>query len=118
LALTRERKLIELGGYLKGITDIDYADVAMAQAALDIGEDLRHYPHYEGVYFAVVNKKHSISVTNLDIARISRNEPISLLSDNLADSDSLSSTFEVLWKQSVPAADRIQELLEGAPQQA
>ena len=112
------KKLKELGGYAKGITDIAYADIAPAQEVLDIGEDLRHYPHYGGIYFAVVDKKHCVSAINVDIKRISLNEPISMIwTDDSTYADYLSSTFEMLWEQSVPAAERIQELLKRGPPQ-
>ena len=114
----RAKKLIELGGNVQGIADIGYADIALAQEALDIREDLRHYPHYGGIYFAVVDKKHSVSTTNLDITRISPNESISMISDDPTYAESLSSTFEVLWERSVPAAERIHELLKRGPLQA
>jgi len=112
------KKLKELGGYAKGITNIAYADIAPAQEVLDIGEDLRHYPDYGGIYFAVVDKKHCVSAINVDIKRISLNEPISMIwTDDSTYADYLCSTFEMLWEQSVPAAERIQELLKrGSPQ--
>jgi len=115
---TEAKKLKELGGYTKGITDIAYADIAPAQEVLDIGEDLRHYPHYGGIYFAVVDKKHCVSAINVNIKRISLNEPISMIwTDDSTYADYLSSTFEMLWEQSVPAAERIQELLKRGPPQ-
>ncbi|HYC20878.1 MAG TPA: helix-turn-helix domain-containing protein [Candidatus Bathyarchaeia archaeon] len=112
------KKLKELGGYAKGITDVAYADIAPAQEVLDIGEDLRHYPDYGGIYFAVVDKKQCVSAINVDIKRISLNEPISMIwTDDSTYADYLSSTFEILWEQSVPAAERIQELLKRGPPQ-
>jgi len=79
---------------------------------------LRHYPDYGGIYFAVVDKKHCVSAINVDIKRISLNEPISMIwTDDSTYADYLCSTFEMLWEQSVPAAERIQELLKrGSPQ--
>jgi hypothetical protein len=112
------KKLKELGGYAKGITDIAYADIAPAQEVLDIGEDLRHYPHYGEIYFAVVDKKHCVSAINVNIKRISLNEPISMIwTDDSTYADYLSSTFEMLWEQSLPVAERIQELLKRGPPQ-
>jgi sugar-specific transcriptional regulator TrmB len=113
------KKVIERGRYIKCISDIGYADIVPAQAFLNIGHDLRHYEHYSGLYFAVVDNKHCVSAINVDINRISLNEPISLLwTDDIKYAEYLTATFEMLWKQSVPAQERIQDLLEQGPPQA
>ncbi len=113
------KKVTEHGGYVRGISDIHYADIAPAQAVLDIGEDLRHFDSYEGVYFAVVDRKHCVSAINVDIKRISLDEPISLLwTDDTTYADYLTATFEMLWERSTPAAEQIQKLLERGPLQA
>ncbi len=113
------KKVIERGLYVKCISDISYADIVPAQAHLNIGHDLRHFDHYSGLYFAVVDTKYCVSAINVDINRISLNEPVSLLwADDPKYAKYLTATFELLWKQSVPAQERIQELLEQGPPQA
>jgi sugar-specific transcriptional regulator TrmB len=113
------KKVIERGRYIKCISDIGYADIVPAQAFLNIGHDLRHYDHYSGLYFAVVDQKYCVSAINVDINRISLNEPVSLLwADDPKYAEYLTATFEMLWKQTVPAQERIQELLEQGPPQA
>jgi sugar-specific transcriptional regulator TrmB len=112
-------KVIEQGGSVRGITDINYADIAPAQEVLDIGEDLRHYDGYGGLYFAVVDGKHCVSAINVDISRISLNEPVSMLwTDDPTYAEYLTGTFEVLWERSIPAAEQIQKLSARGPPKA
>ncbi len=112
-------KVIEQGGSVRGITDINYADIAPAQEVLDIGEDLRHYDGYGGLYFAVVDGKHCVSAINVDISRISLNEPVSMLwTDDPTYAEYLTGTFEVLWEKSIPAAEQIQKVSARGPPKA
>ncbi len=113
------KKVIEQGGFIRGITDIHNADILPAQEHLDRGEDLRHHSSYGGLYFAVVDNKHCVSAINVAINRIALDERVSLLwADDPKYAEYLTATFELLWKQSVPAQERIQELLEQGPPQA
>jgi sugar-specific transcriptional regulator TrmB len=111
------KKAIEQGATVRGISDVGYADIAPAQEVLDIGEDLRHYDAYGGVFFAVVDRKHCVSAINVDIKRISLNEPISMLwTDDRKYAEYLTATFDMLWEHSIPAQEQIQKLLtEGPP---
>ena len=57
------KALIDNGGNARGISDISYSCIDAAQELLDIGEDLRRYDHYVGVYFGVLDRRlcfHSI----------------------------------------------------------
>jgi sugar-specific transcriptional regulator TrmB len=113
------KKIIEQGASVRGITDIRYAEKASAQEQLDIGADLRHFDSYGGVYFAVVDRKHCVSAINVDISRISLNEPISLLwTDDPTYANYLTATFEMLWGQSIPAAKQLQKLSARGPPKA
>ena len=113
------KKIVEQGGSIRGISDIRYTDIAPAQEVLDIREDLRHYNNYRGVYFAVVDRRHCVSAINVDINRIGLDEPISLLwTNDPIYADYLTATFEVLWRQSAPAEQRIKELLQQGPPKA
>ncbi|MGZ4908657.1 MAG: hypothetical protein ACXV5F_08420, partial [Halobacteriota archaeon] len=110
------KKLIERGGAIKAISDINYADIAPAQRFVDSGEDLRHCSSYKGLYFAVVDQKHCVSAINVDIKRIALDEPISMLfADDAKYAAYLTSTFELLWEQSIPVEERIQQLLQQGP---
>jgi sugar-specific transcriptional regulator TrmB len=113
------KKAIEQGATVRGISDVGYADIAPAQAFLDIGHDLRHYDNYSGLYFAVVDRKHCVSAINVDIKCISLNEPISMLwTDDPKYAEYLTATFDMLWEQSVPAAERLRNLSKQGPTQA
>jgi len=113
------KKIVEQGGSIRGISDVRYADIAPAQEVLDIREDLRHYNNYRGVYFAVVDRRHCVSAINVDINRIALDEPISMLwTNDPIYADYLTATFEVLWRQSAPAEQRIKELLQQGPPKA
>ena len=60
-----------------------------------------------------------MSAINVAIRRISLDEPTVLLwTDDPTYAGYLTATFELLWKQAVPAAQRIEELLKEGPAQA
>ncbi|MGZ4847128.1 MAG: TrmB family transcriptional regulator [Halobacteriota archaeon] len=116
---TEAKKIIEQGASVRGITDVRYAEIASAHEQIDIGVDLKHFDNYEGLYFAVVDRKHCVSAINVDISRISLNEPISMLwTDDPTYADYLTATFEMLWAQSIPATEQIQKLLARGPPKA
>lgn len=107
------KMFIERGGTIRGICDISLPIVELTQGILDIGVDIRHYDQYRGIYFAVADRKTCISVVNVDIRRVSLDEPVTMLwTDDTTYAYYLTSTFELLWVQSIPAAQRIEELLK------
>ncbi len=112
-------ELSKRGGKTRGITDITYSVIPFVQEVLDVGEDVRHFDSYQGLYYAVFERKHCISAINIDVKHVRLNEPANMLyaSDPVYGAY-LVSTFESLWKQSVPAEKRIQELLKQGPPQA
>ena len=113
-----EKKFIDRGGKIKVITDFSYPHIEIVQQLLDIGNDVRQLTGYRGILFSVFDRKISTSAINVDINRMSLDTPMSLLwTDDPTYADYLISTFEMLWERSVPAAQRIEELLkEGPPQ--
>ncbi len=112
-------QMLKTGKYARGITDITHRVIRSAQELVDIGEDIRHFAGYQGIYFAVVDDSISVSAINVDIRRISLGEPIAMIwTDDAKYAQYLTSTFEMLWGQSVPAEERIQELLAQGPLQA
>jgi sugar-specific transcriptional regulator TrmB len=112
------KKLIDRGGKVRVITDISYPMIELVQQKLDIGEDVHHYDQYGGITFEVWDRKACMSAINADIRRFSLDEPVTALwTDDQTYANYLVSTFEVLWEQSIPAAQRIEELfIEGPPQ--
>ena len=111
------KKLIDRGGKIRGIIDIQYSGIEAVQELLDLGEDVRHFDHYRGIIFGVFDRKICASAIR-EAAGLSPNSPVSMLwTDDPTFAKYLVSTFELLWEQSVPAAQRIEELLkEGTPQ--
>ncbi|MGZ8892255.1 MAG: TrmB family transcriptional regulator [Halobacteriota archaeon] len=115
-----DKKFIDRGGRIRFITDITYPYVELIQEHLDAGIEVRHYDKYSGLLFCAFDGKIGMSAINVaDLKRVSLSQLVSVLwSDDPAFARYLVSTFELLWQQSVPAAERIQELLEQGPPQA
>ena len=109
--------LIQRGGKVRTIIDISYPVIDNVRELLNIGEDVRHIDRH-GISFVVFDRKQSI--TGLSVPeRVSLSAPMSgLWTDNPTYAMYLVTTFEMLWKQSVPAEERIQELLEQGPPKA
>ncbi len=113
------KELIGRGGKVRVITDISYSTIELAQQLLEIGEEVRHYNRYSGIMFIVFDRKNSISAINADVKRVSLDEPLSALwTNDPTYANYLVSTFELLWQQSIPAAQQIQELLKEGPPHA
>ena len=113
-------KASQRGVRVRGITDISYANLDTVREYADLYSDfdyeLRHYYQYRGIYFAVVDGKTCVSAINVYIDRLSLDTPITMLwIDGPTYAKNLTSTFELLWEQSVPAAQRIEELLKEGP---
>ncbi|MGZ7121767.1 MAG: TrmB family transcriptional regulator [Halobacteriota archaeon] len=112
-------QLLKSGKYARGITDITHRVLKSAHELVDIGEDIRHLAGYQGILFAVVDNSISVSAINVNIRRISLGEPIAMIwTDDTKYAQYLTSTFEMLWEQSIPAEERIQELLAQGPPRA
>jgi sugar-specific transcriptional regulator TrmB len=106
--------LIQRGGKVRTLVDISYPIIDNVQELLHIGEEVRHTDQH-GVMFVVYDRKQSM--TNMNPPRsASLNAPMTALwTDDPTYALYLASTFEMLWKQAVPAEERIQELLEQGP---
>jgi len=110
------KKFVERGGRIRGICDITYPIIGAVQELLDIGVDVRHFSQYQGIYFVVFDSKLCWSSIDVDVTRTSPSELISMLqTDDPTHIKHLASTFEILWKQTIPAAERIEELLKEEP---
>ncbi|MGZ4861931.1 MAG: TrmB family transcriptional regulator [Halobacteriota archaeon] len=110
--------IMQRGGKALGITDVTYSAIPLVQEVLDIGEEVRHLDGYRGAYYGVFDRKHCISAINIDITSHKLDEPATMLyADDSVFAAYLASTFELLWQQSVPAEERIQELLKQGPPQ-
>jgi len=112
-------QFIERGGTVRVILyDITYPIIETVQEMMDNGEDVRHFGQ-EGIIFTIFDKAICMSGINADITHFSLNQPIAALwTDDSIYARYLMSTFEMLWGQSVPAAEQIKELLKEGPSQA
>jgi hypothetical protein len=68
----------------------------------------------------VFDRKYALTMINIDLERITRRFSLDeslamLLTDDSVYIKYLVSTFELLWEQAVPAAQRIEELLKQGP---
>jgi sugar-specific transcriptional regulator TrmB len=109
---------IKRGGKVRIIVDISHQIIEQARSLIAIGEDVRHIDEH-GIMFVVFDRKISMSVINVQVKRISLNEPISLLwTNDPVYAHYLTSTFEMLWNQAIDAEERIQQLLKEGPPKA
>jgi sugar-specific transcriptional regulator TrmB len=100
------------------VTNFSYAVIPMIRELIEMGSEVRNIGQ-EGLIFTVFDKKISISGINWEITRLSLDQPIAALwTDEPSYGQYLTSTFKMLWQQSVPAEERIQQLLEQGPPQA
>jgi len=102
----RVRGIVDISG-----TDASSAETELVQELLDGGADIRCFDRYQGLSFSVSDRKTCVSIINVE--RISLGAPITAIwADDQTYAKCLTSTFELLWAQAVPAAQRIKELLE------
>jgi hypothetical protein len=111
-------EFIKRGGKIRAIIDISYNVIEPVREMIAVGEEVRHVDEL-GVPFVVFDRKISISAINAEVKRISFNEPVSgLWTDDPTYAEYLVATFEMLWRQAIPAEQRVEELLEQGPPQA
>jgi sugar-specific transcriptional regulator TrmB len=112
-------RFIERGGNVRAIfNDITYPIIKIVQEMMENGEDIRYFGK-EGISFAIFDRRICLSAINADFKRIALNEPIAALwTDDPTYARYIMSTFETMWEQSLPAVERIQELLKQGPPQA
>jgi len=92
---------------------------------VDIGADGRVYDGCMGLMFMYDRKTSQITIDmnmiaiNMDMNSVSLNQPLSILmTDDSTYGHYLVSTFELLWEQTIPAAQKIEELLKERPPHA
>jgi len=117
----RTKTLIQKGGHMRGIghvrgiADFSYPYIKEIRQRLDTGADVRYVSQYQGIFMLVADKRESISSMSIDVESLSIDTPIvALWSNNPTYGEYLISNFEIAWKQSVPAAQWIEEFERGA----
>jgi sugar-specific transcriptional regulator TrmB len=109
-------EFIQRGGKVRVMVDITYPVLDSVREMLAIGEEVRHIDRL-GVMFVVFDRKHSITAINIP-DRASLSAPLAALwTDDPAFAAYLAATWEMLWERSIPAEERIQELLAQDPPQ-
>ncbi|HYC19248.1 MAG TPA: helix-turn-helix domain-containing protein [Candidatus Bathyarchaeia archaeon] len=112
------KEFIERGGKVRFIVGITYPVVEMTRELLDIGVKVRHSDKL-GILFTVFDRKTCISAINVEFSRFSLDTSLAALwTNDQAYAQYLTSTFELLWDQSIPAEEQIQALLKAGPPQA
>jgi hypothetical protein len=112
----KTKMLIQKRAHIRGITDFSYSYIAEIRESLDNGEDVRYFPEYRGIFMLVGDGRESISSISIDVESLSIDTPVvALWSDEATYAEYLMSTFEMAWEQSIPAAQRIKELLKEGP---
>jgi sugar-specific transcriptional regulator TrmB len=112
------KEFIERGGKVKAVIDISYETIEPVREMMSIGEEVHHIDQH-GVTFAIFDRKVAFSVINADVSRISLSQPLAVLwTDDPTYAQYLASTFDMLWKQSTDAEERIQQLLKEGPPHA
>jgi len=111
---------IQKGGRVRGVVDFSYSFIKEIQSWLDIGEDVRHFPQYQGMFMLIGDGRESISSISVDVEHLSIDTSVAALwnwKDDPTYAEYLMSIFETTWEQAVPAAQRIAELLQEGPPQ-
>ncbi|MGZ4852284.1 MAG: TrmB family transcriptional regulator [Halobacteriota archaeon] len=112
------QELTERGGHTRGITDITFRAIPLVQEVIDTGVEARHLEGYRGLFYGVFDRKYCIQAINVDVKHMRLDEPATMLYvDDPAYATYLVNTFELLWQQSMPAEERIGQLLKQAPPQ-
>jgi len=114
----RAKLFIQKGGCVRGIADFSYPFIKEKQRLLDIGEDVRYFPQYQGIFMLIGDGRESISSISVDVEYLSIDTPVAALwswSDNATYAEYLMSIFETAWEQSILAVQRIEELLKEGP---
>ncbi|HYA33311.1 MAG TPA: helix-turn-helix domain-containing protein [Candidatus Bathyarchaeia archaeon] len=107
-------EFIRRGGRVRTIVDISYPIVDNVRELLNIGEDVRHIDQH-GVMFVVFDRKNSMTAINPAESASLTAPMVALWTDDPTYAEYLASTFEMLWKESIPAEERLQELLQQGP---
>ena len=112
----RVKLFLRKGGRVRGIADFSYQYIEEIRELVGIGEEMCYFPQYQGSFLLVGDGRESISSMSVDAESLSVDTPIvALWSNDPTYAEYLMATFEMAWEQSVPAKERIEELLKEGP---
>ena len=115
----KSKMLIEKGGRVRGITKISgvWIDpvrrvrIDHVRKLLDSGEELRHIDQFPGVFMLVADNEESISSMNMNAENLTLDDPtVAFWTDNKAQAEFLTVTFETAWNDAVDAKKHLREL--------
>ncbi len=95
------------------ITEVTAHNVDIIQQMVESGVEIRHCDNYNGIVFTICDSQESMVAIDFDLRRHqSRDQRTSSFWCNSADyAKRLTALFDDFWKRSVPAQERIQQLL-------
>jgi sugar-specific transcriptional regulator TrmB len=110
---------VRRGVRMRLITNISQVNLAAARYAIDCGIQLRHVEQTSGINFSVRDFKDNFVVVRFDPASYPRHDLTiaAFVCESPTYAKQLLFQYELLWEQSVPAAQRIEELLKEGPLQ-
>jgi sugar-specific transcriptional regulator TrmB len=108
---------VRRGARVRLITEISQVNLTEARYALDCGIQLRHVVQTSGINFTVRDFKDSFVVVRFDPACYPLRDVsiAAFICESPTYAKQLSFHYELLWKQAIPAAERIEELLKEGP---
>jgi sugar-specific transcriptional regulator TrmB len=106
--------VVRRGARIRLITEISQANLEAARYALDCGIQVRHVEQTSGINFSVRDFKDSFVVVRFDPARYPPQDVsiTAFVCESPTYAKQLLFHYELLWEQSVSAAQRIEELLK------
>ncbi len=112
------KAFIRGGGISRGVVQITQANVEEMQMSVDAGDNIRHCDEVHELFMYVGDKQHSVSSVNMGVEEFTLDTPaVAYWSESPTYAEYLLASFETVWAQAVPAAERIQEVLERGPSQ-
>ena len=94
---------------------ISYPFIDAVRELLDVGDEVRHIDRH-GIMFIITDRKITMNAISAEITNFSLSHPLAaLFTCDPTYVKYLASTCEMLWKKSIPAAERIRELLGQRP---
>jgi len=113
--IEQSKMLLQNGVRIRIIIDFSYPYIDIIQKLLDTCLDVCHAGYNHRMFMIIADTK-SISSKSIITESLSMGSPIvAFWSDNATYAEFLMSVFERVWEQAIPAAQRIEELLNGRP---
>ncbi len=104
---------VQNGGVSRGIVPISQANIKEVETCLKSGEDVRHSDATHELFMFVGDKQNSISAINIGVDEYTLDTSVTAFwSEDPIYAEYLLTSFESAWARAVPAAQRIDKLLQ------